>query len=181
MDEADHVQIDSAELRLLIDVGHGITGTLGMPVWVSLRPEWVGLSRSAPAGDPQPRPGHGAHVSPIRRVFRFITSSSPAAKSSRPACPPAGAISRRRPGRKRPSELGRQRRRGAPPPTCPPPPSAAWLPAGRHLVIAAPYGWLPPFFVAVLVCAANQLFRGGDRQPAYRPLLSQAEDVLTSR
>ncbi len=51
VDEADHVQIDSAELRRPIYVGHGITGTLGMPVWVSLRPERVGLSRSAPAGD----------------------------------------------------------------------------------------------------------------------------------
>ncbi len=50
VDEADHVEVGASELRLPVYVGHGITGTLGMPVWVSIRPERVGLSRSEPAG-----------------------------------------------------------------------------------------------------------------------------------
>jgi putrescine transport system ATP-binding protein len=45
-DEADHVVVDCADCRLY--VGHGITGTLGMPVTVALRPEKITLSRERP-------------------------------------------------------------------------------------------------------------------------------------
>jgi putrescine transport system ATP-binding protein len=45
-DEADHVVIASADCKHY--VGHGITGTLGMPVTVALRPEKIHVSRSQP-------------------------------------------------------------------------------------------------------------------------------------
>ena len=49
VDEPDHVVIDCADCRHY--VGHGITGTLGMPVTVALRPEKIVLQRDKPAGD----------------------------------------------------------------------------------------------------------------------------------
>ena len=48
-DEADHVVIDCADCKHY--VGHGITGTLGMPVTVALRPEKIHVSRQKPADD----------------------------------------------------------------------------------------------------------------------------------
>jgi putrescine transport system ATP-binding protein len=45
-DEADHVVIASADCKHY--VGHGITGTLGMPVTVALRPEKIHVSRRQP-------------------------------------------------------------------------------------------------------------------------------------
>jgi len=47
VDEPDHVVIAGADCRHY--VGHGITGTLGMPVTVALRPEKIALQREAPA------------------------------------------------------------------------------------------------------------------------------------
>ena len=49
VDEPDHVIIDCADCRHW--VGHGISGTEGMPVAVALRPEKIHLSRHKPAGD----------------------------------------------------------------------------------------------------------------------------------
>lgn len=49
VDEPDHVVIDCADCRHY--VGHGITGTEGMPVTVALRPEKIHLSRDEPQGD----------------------------------------------------------------------------------------------------------------------------------
>jgi putrescine transport system ATP-binding protein len=49
VDEPDHVIIDCADCRHY--VGHGITGTLGMPVTVALRPEKIALQREKPADD----------------------------------------------------------------------------------------------------------------------------------
>jgi putrescine transport system ATP-binding protein len=49
VDEPDHVVIDCADCRHY--VGHGITGTLGMPVTVALRPEKIALQRARPAGE----------------------------------------------------------------------------------------------------------------------------------
>ena len=49
VDEPDHVVIDCADCRHY--VGHGITGTLGMPVSVALRPEKIGLQRDKPADE----------------------------------------------------------------------------------------------------------------------------------
>ncbi len=49
VDESDHVIVDCADCRHY--VGHGITGTIGMPVTVALRPEKIHLSRTAPADE----------------------------------------------------------------------------------------------------------------------------------
>ena len=49
VDEADHVIIDCADCRHY--VGHGITGTQGMAVWVAVRPEKIQLSAQAPVDD----------------------------------------------------------------------------------------------------------------------------------
>ena len=49
VDEADHVVIDCADCRHY--VGHGITGTQGMPVTVALRPEKIALQREKPADE----------------------------------------------------------------------------------------------------------------------------------
>ena len=49
VDEPDHVIISCADCRHY--VGHGITGTEGMPVTVALRPEKIHLSRHPPAGE----------------------------------------------------------------------------------------------------------------------------------
>jgi putrescine transport system ATP-binding protein len=49
VDEPDHVVIDCADCRHY--VGHGITGTLGMPVTVAVRPEKISLQRARPEGE----------------------------------------------------------------------------------------------------------------------------------
>ncbi|MFL6698170.1 MAG: ABC transporter ATP-binding protein [Vitreoscilla sp.] len=49
VDEPDHVVIDAADCRHY--VGHGITGTLGMPVSVALRPEKIALQRDKPGDE----------------------------------------------------------------------------------------------------------------------------------
>jgi len=49
VDERDFVEIDCGFCRHR--VGHGITGTLGMPVTVALRPEKIRLRRTKPAGE----------------------------------------------------------------------------------------------------------------------------------
>ena len=49
VDEADHVVIGSPDCKHY--VGHGITGTHGMPVTVALRPEKIHVSRQKPADD----------------------------------------------------------------------------------------------------------------------------------
>ncbi|MCW7536839.1 polyamine ABC transporter ATP-binding protein, partial [Aquabacterium sp. A7-Y] len=48
-DEPDHVVIECRDCRH--HVGHGITGSAGMPVTVALRPEKIRLSRSRPEGE----------------------------------------------------------------------------------------------------------------------------------
>ena len=49
VDEVDHVVIGSPDCKHY--VGHGITGTHGMPVTVALRPEKIHVSRQKPADD----------------------------------------------------------------------------------------------------------------------------------
>jgi len=49
VDEPDHVVIACADCKHY--VGHGITGTLGMPVTVALRPEKILLQRDPPTGE----------------------------------------------------------------------------------------------------------------------------------
>ena len=49
-DEPDHVFIESPDLPCSLYVNHGITGPLGMPVTVSVRPERIALTRKPPEG-----------------------------------------------------------------------------------------------------------------------------------
>jgi putrescine transport system ATP-binding protein len=49
VDEPDHVVIDCADCKHY--VGHGITGTQGMPVTVALRPEKIQISPTKPDGE----------------------------------------------------------------------------------------------------------------------------------
>jgi putrescine transport system ATP-binding protein len=49
VDEADHVVIDTVDCKHY--VGHGITGTVGMPVTVALRPEKIHVSPDKPDGE----------------------------------------------------------------------------------------------------------------------------------
>jgi len=63
VDEPDHVVIEGADCSHY--VGHGITGTLGMPVTVALRPEKISLQREAPAD------GHNAVRGTIQELSYF--------------------------------------------------------------------------------------------------------------
>nr|WP_233865735.1 polyamine ABC transporter ATP-binding protein [Paraburkholderia adhaesiva] len=49
-DEPDHVYVESPELSVRLYVNHGITGPLGMPVTISVRPERIALTRKPPEG-----------------------------------------------------------------------------------------------------------------------------------
>ena len=61
VDEPDHVVIDCADCRHY--VGHGITGTAGMPVTVAVRPEKIALQRDKPAEEFNSAPGTIAELS----------------------------------------------------------------------------------------------------------------------
>ncbi len=49
-DEPDHVYIETPHLPVRLYVSHGITGPLGMPVTISVRPERIALTRKPPEG-----------------------------------------------------------------------------------------------------------------------------------
>ncbi|MCC8405459.1 polyamine ABC transporter ATP-binding protein [Paraburkholderia sp. MMS20-SJTN17] len=49
-DEPDHVFIETPDLPSPLHVNHGITGPLGMPVTISVRPERIALTRKPPEG-----------------------------------------------------------------------------------------------------------------------------------
>ncbi|KAA0084086.1 ABC transporter ATP-binding protein [Trinickia soli] len=49
-DEPDHIFVETAELPCRLYVNHGITGPLGMPVTISVRPERIALTRKPPEG-----------------------------------------------------------------------------------------------------------------------------------
>jgi putrescine transport system ATP-binding protein len=49
-DEPDHIFVESEDLESRIYVSHGITGPLGMPVTISVRPERIALTRKPPEG-----------------------------------------------------------------------------------------------------------------------------------
>jgi putrescine transport system ATP-binding protein len=49
-DEPDHVFVETSELPCRLYVNHGITGPLGMPVTISVRPERIALTRKPPEG-----------------------------------------------------------------------------------------------------------------------------------
>jgi putrescine transport system ATP-binding protein len=47
-DEPDHIFVESDDLEARMYVSHGVTGPLGMPVGISVRPERVHVSRDKP-------------------------------------------------------------------------------------------------------------------------------------
>jgi putrescine transport system ATP-binding protein len=49
-DEPDHVFVETPDLPVRMYVNHGITGPLGMPVTISVRPERIALTRKPPEG-----------------------------------------------------------------------------------------------------------------------------------
>jgi putrescine transport system ATP-binding protein len=49
-DEPDHIFVETAQLPSRLYVSHGITGPLGMPVTISVRPERIALTRKPPEG-----------------------------------------------------------------------------------------------------------------------------------
>jgi putrescine transport system ATP-binding protein len=49
-DEPDYVFIETPDLTCRLHVNHGITGPLGMPVTISVRPERIALTRKPPEG-----------------------------------------------------------------------------------------------------------------------------------
>jgi putrescine transport system ATP-binding protein len=49
-DEPDHVFVETPDLPCRLYVNHGITGPLGMPVTISVRPERIALTRKPPEG-----------------------------------------------------------------------------------------------------------------------------------
>ncbi|MFP6559143.1 ABC transporter ATP-binding protein [Paraburkholderia sp. B3] len=49
-DEPDHVYVESSDLSTRLYVSHGISGPLGMPVTISVRPERIALTRKPPEG-----------------------------------------------------------------------------------------------------------------------------------
>ena len=48
-DEPDHIFVESEDLETRMYVSHGITGPLGMPVGISVRPERIKVSRERPS------------------------------------------------------------------------------------------------------------------------------------
>ncbi len=48
-DEPDHIFVESEDLEARMYVSHGVTGPLGMPVGISVRPERVRVSRERPS------------------------------------------------------------------------------------------------------------------------------------
>ena len=49
-DEPDHIFVETPDLTCRLYVNHGISGTLGMPVTISVRPERIALTRKPPEG-----------------------------------------------------------------------------------------------------------------------------------
>ena len=47
-DEPDHIFVESEDLETPLYVGHGVTGPLGMPVGISVRPERMRVTREKP-------------------------------------------------------------------------------------------------------------------------------------
>ncbi|CAM2144210.1 putrescine ABC transporter ATP binding subunit [Pararobbsia alpina] len=50
-DEPDHIYVECADLPVRMHISHGITGPLGMPVSISIRPERVLVSTAKPEGN----------------------------------------------------------------------------------------------------------------------------------
>jgi putrescine transport system ATP-binding protein len=50
VDESDHVIVETPEMECKLFIDHGISGTLGMPVWVAVRPEKIRVLQHKPEG-----------------------------------------------------------------------------------------------------------------------------------
>ena len=61
-DEPDYIFVEIPDLERRLHISHGVTGPLGMAVSVSVRPERVSLSRTAPTADYNWAPGVIANV-----------------------------------------------------------------------------------------------------------------------
>jgi putrescine transport system ATP-binding protein len=70
-DGPDHALIESAELTRVLHVGHGISESLGMQVHVSIRPEEIHLSRSAPPRQSNWGRGIVSHVAWMGSYARY--------------------------------------------------------------------------------------------------------------
>ena len=69
VDEADHVVVDCGDVRHR--VGHGITGTRGMPVTVALRPEKIRIRRDALTSPATPDVGVNRAHGTIKELAYF--------------------------------------------------------------------------------------------------------------
>ena len=69
VDEADHVVVDCGDVQHRI--GHGVTGTRGMPVTVALRPEKIRIRRDALTSPATPGPGVNRAHGTIKEVAYF--------------------------------------------------------------------------------------------------------------
>lgn len=61
-DEPDHIFVESGDLSRRLYVNHGVSGPLGMPVAISVRPERIRLSRTPPTVDYNWERGHVANI-----------------------------------------------------------------------------------------------------------------------
>ncbi len=62
VDNPDHIYVECAALPQPVFISHGITGPLGMPVTLSVRPERVRLTRSAPENAPNVAAGKVCNI-----------------------------------------------------------------------------------------------------------------------
>ncbi|KPC51969.1 ABC transporter ATP-binding protein [Amantichitinum ursilacus] len=62
VDNPDHIYVECAALPQPVFISHGITGPLGMPVTLSIRPERVRLTRTAPDNTPNQAPGKVCNI-----------------------------------------------------------------------------------------------------------------------
>jgi putrescine transport system ATP-binding protein len=74
VDEPDHVEIQCADVRHW--VGHGITGHVGMPVAVALRPEKVRISRRPPPADASLAPAPLNQVKGVVKNMVYLGSQT---------------------------------------------------------------------------------------------------------
>lgn len=71
IDEADHVEIQSADLTSHLHVNHGVSEPLGMEVHVSIRPEQIRVSHDKPTQDHNWGRGQVTHVAWMGGYVRY--------------------------------------------------------------------------------------------------------------
>ncbi|MCP9760401.1 polyamine ABC transporter ATP-binding protein [Aquitalea sp. S1-19] len=87
VDEADRVEIETAELGGRIQVSHGITGPKGMDVWASVRPEDVRIDIRPIAAGPNAARGKVKEIAYLGSfsIYHVILPSGKVVKSMVPA------------------------------------------------------------------------------------------------